>query len=44
MQPKTILNHFVGYKSFVIHKVELIGEIPIWIEIEMRSRVEGQRS
>lgn len=42
MQLKTIFNHVVDYKPFVVHKVELIGEMPNRIEITMRSRGNGQ--
>ncbi|MEZ6151434.1 MAG: hypothetical protein R3C09_15040 [Pirellulaceae bacterium] len=42
MQFKTIFNYVVDYKPFVVHKVELIGEMPNRIEITMRSRGNGQ--
>lgn len=42
MQLKTIFNHVVDYKPFVVHKVEMIGEMPSRIEITMRSRGNGQ--
>ena len=42
MQLKTIFNHVVDYKPFVVHKVEMIGEMPSRIEITMRSRSNGQ--
>jgi hypothetical protein len=42
MQLKTIFNHVVDYKPFVVDKVELIGEMPNRIEITMRSRGNGQ--
>tara|TARA_R110002095_G_C4228760_1_gene237797 strand:- start:7 stop:1260 length:1254 start_codon:yes stop_codon:yes gene_type:complete len=42
MQLKTIFNHVVDYKPFVVHKVELIDEMPNRIEITMRARGNGR--
>ena len=42
MQLKTIFNHVVDYKPFVVDKVELIGEMPDRIEITMRCRGNGR--
>ena len=42
MQLKTIFNHVVDYKPFIVERVEMTGEISPTIEITMRARSNGR--
>ena len=42
MQLKTIFNHVVDYKPFIVEHVEMTGEISPTIEITMRARSNGK--
>lgn len=42
MQLKTIFNHVVDYKPFIVERVEMTGEISPTLEIMMRARSNGK--